>query len=167
MDIILWGIFCIIAVCDLREHRIPNRLLILALVFKTFIFVLTDASLDMFFESIYSATMLFALGLLFYFLRGMSPGDVKLLGVIGYITGITEFQSLLFYLVMAGGVVAIFCLLDAISQGYKPKSLKQRTNELVLSKQLWSVPHSRYEQKLVMPFAPSVVIGLALFYYFN
>ncbi|PMO62740.1 hypothetical protein BCT06_01320 [Vibrio breoganii] len=167
MNVIMWVIFCIIAVRDLREHRIPNKLLLTALIIKSVFFILADVNLDVLLDSIYSAVILFCLGLFFFFLRAMSPGDVKLLGTIGYITGITQFGSLLFYLTMGGGLVAIFCLFDAISQGYRPKSLKQKTNELALSRELGKIPHSRYEQKLVMPFAPSVVIGLALFYYFN
>ncbi|MEZ9589789.1 prepilin peptidase [Vibrio breoganii] len=165
MPIILWGILSVIAVYDLKENRIPNKLLITIIVVKTFFLV--SVNMDNFLDSLISGTALFGLGFIFFILRAMSPGDVKLLATIGFASGITQFGSLLFYLTMAGGLVATFCLFDAISKGYKPKSVKQKTNELALTKDLINVPHSRYEQKLVMPFAPSVVIGLALFYYFN
>ncbi|PMO51302.1 hypothetical protein BCT07_06320 [Vibrio breoganii] len=165
MPILFWIILCIISIYDLKENRIPNKLLVIAILLKSVVLA-TSSSLN-YIDSILSGLVLFTLGFIFFILRAMSPGDVKLLGTIGYLTGITQFGSLLFYLTMAGGLVAVFCLFDAISQGYKPKSLKQKADELALTKELGKIPHSRYEQKLVMPFAPSVVIGLALFYYFN
>nr|WP_231892625.1 MULTISPECIES: prepilin peptidase [unclassified Vibrio] len=131
----------------------------------------------LFLDSMKAGVILFCAGLVLFFVRAMSPGDVKLFFVIGFVTGITDIGSLFYWILLSGGVVATFCFFDRRSNNLNPKgfllSLKERWYKLVTlhmpmsEAEKKSLKISRYGDKLVMPFAPSIVIGLAMFYYFN
>ncbi|MFA0448788.1 prepilin peptidase [Vibrio breoganii] len=176
MFILYWGIFFSIALCDLNKHRIPNVLLVMTILIRL-LEVLIYSGFESALQSIYSACVLFAVGLGLFFIRAMSPGDVKLLFVVGLVTGSREPSSLLYWILVSGGVVAFFYYHYNQASSLNPSSIKSRLQMAILkvpkesrSKQSQKASvalTSRYQDKLVMPFAPSIVIGMAMFYYFN
>ncbi|PMG82816.1 hypothetical protein BCU83_00685 [Vibrio breoganii] len=107
----------------------------------------------------------------------MSPGDVKLMFVVGFSTAITNIGSLLYWIIVSGGIVSVFCLFYAQARKYEKVSFlsrvrndwnRLRTRQVDKAKSISLVARTtRYGDKLVMPFAPSIVIGMAMFYYFN
>ncbi|MFS1865900.1 prepilin peptidase [Vibrio breoganii] len=165
MLLISWSIFIIIAIYDLREHRIPNFLLFWLVGFQLGDVLVHDSALLSNF--LLGFISFFLIGLALYLVRAMSPGDVKLLGVVGFYIGFDGSASFFYYLLIASGVVATFCLLDNHSNGRPSMLCTLIGNTGLIKKSSYEMWHIRYGYKLVMPFAPSVVIGLALFYYFT
>ncbi|MFA0459214.1 prepilin peptidase [Vibrio breoganii] len=175
ISLFYWALLFTLALYDLREHRIPNVILVIMIVARLFELLYFDIHLLL--TSLQSGCILFGVGLALFVVRAMSPGDVKLLFVIGFITGISNTSSLLYWILIAGGVVALFCYLHRkanvpvqmpISRKIKNIWYKLITIHAPKSQaEIKNAKISRYGDKLVMPFAPSIVIGLAMFYYFN
>ena len=103
---------------DLREHRIPNVLILFVLlagvamqvtgpangragVFSDFPGALGAT------QSLLGVLVGFATFLLFYLLRSMGAGDVKLLAALGAFVGPTEVIGLALFVLIAGGVLAV------------------------------------------------------------
>nr|WP_277870919.1 A24 family peptidase [Vibrio breoganii] len=171
-----WGVFFAIALFDLKEHRIPNALL-LCLIATRMVELLLVSDIPMALDSLRIGAILFLVGLGLYLVKAMSPGDVKLFFVVGFVTGIPNVGNLLYWVVLAGGLVAFFYFAYSVANDQNRKTLTIR-NKNALPKSLGkenpncktqskSMPTSRYGNKLVMPFAPTIVIGMAMFYYFN
>ncbi|PMM20426.1 hypothetical protein BCT04_13475 [Vibrio breoganii] len=174
-------LFFLIAVYDLREHRIPNNLLLLIISIRTFE-LLAKFDVTFIMTSLILGVLLFCIGLVFFILRAMSPGDVKLLFVVGFATAtVGSAVNLLYWILIAGGIVSIFVIFFNRANAYKKQPISSTLT--FAFNRVWhrvilyhapranlSVPpglKSRYGDKLVMPFAPSIVIGMAMFYYFN
>jgi prepilin peptidase CpaA len=91
----------------------------------------------------------------------MSAGDVKLLGVIGLIFGASSIVDVGYYILMSCGFIGTMYLFL-----YKVNSLQFQGCSLSINPVNNQV-HARYKEKITMPFAPSVVIGLAMYSYFT
>ncbi|MEZ8377238.1 prepilin peptidase [Vibrio splendidus] len=172
-SLLFWALLIIVSVYDVEKHRIPNKILILFL-FLYFLSVLNSGfSLDALVASLIGAVVLFCSGLILYFLRAMSAGDVKFLGVIGLYVGWGNLLDTSYYILIAAGIIATFYLLynRANSESLTVRSYFEEKLMLVsgVSTNTRNSPkaHSRYSNKVTMPFAPSVVIGLAMYSYFT
>jgi prepilin peptidase CpaA len=142
---------------DLSENKIPNNLLIiLAIVGVPFGFF--DVGVK---EQLFGFVLYFSGGLFLYYIRVMSAGDVKLLGVIGLIFGASSILDVGYYILMSCGFVGTMYLFL-----YKVNSLQFQGCSLSLNP-INNQIHARYKEKITMPFAPSVVIGLAMYSYFT
>lgn len=147
------------AITDILEHRIPNSVLLpallLAFLFNT---VLSGFSglLDSFLGLVLGMAMLFPL----YFSRGTSAGDVKLLGVVGALLGakgalIAGIATLCF-----GGALGIVfvawrliepLLAAQIAQIVSPDGPRERLSlQMTSGSGVW---------KAVFPYAPAVACG--------
>ncbi|MEZ9834064.1 prepilin peptidase [Vibrio breoganii] len=166
-QIIFWSILFLISISDLKEHKIPNVLLVLLITYQTLNLVISDTSILNF---VLGAICMFMASLGLFFVRAMSPGDVKLLGVIGYCVGLDNLLGSAIWITLSAGLVgSVFMIYNFSFLGIsnpvtlfgEPK-LFTRINHGGGETNPW-----RYGNKLTMPFAPSVTIGLALFYYFN
>ena len=91
----------------------------------------------------------------------MSAGDVKLLGVIGMIFGASSIVDVGYYILMASGLIGTMYLFLFKVNNLQYQGCSLSVNPL--NKQI----HARYKEKITMPFAPSVVIGLAMYSYFT
>ncbi|WP_261823659.1 prepilin peptidase [Vibrio neonatus] len=165
--IFFWSLLFLIAIVDLKENKIPNVLLILLFTFQVLTLYTTQISILNF---ILGGVVLFSGAFALFYIRAMSPGDVKLLGVVGFCVGFDSLGTCVFWIILASGLVGgLFVLYNFSFLGInnpmilinEPK-LYTRVNSNVGNTNPW-----RYGDKLTMPFAPSVMIGLALFYYFN
>ncbi|HAS8530114.1 TPA: prepilin peptidase [Vibrio vulnificus] len=169
-SLMVWLILLVIAVYDARDNRIPNFLLFpLILLAGVQSFLVDGASLLL--SSMAAGGIFFSCGLVLYFLRAMSPGDVKLLGVVGMLVGWDAMVGAAYWITISAGVVgALFLLLHYAQHPDSLQKLVGRYSFQAMSGQvpLLSVYPSEIavQGKLTMPFAPAVVIGLALFHYF-
>tara|TARA_Y100000588_G_scaffold335144_1_gene375132 strand:+ start:1436 stop:1915 length:480 start_codon:yes stop_codon:yes gene_type:complete len=153
----IWVILLLISFYDLSENRIPNKLLVLLLIFG-FFYGFQEVGLK---EQALGLLLYFSSGLILYFIKVMSAGDVKLLGVIGMIFGASSIVDVGYYILMASGLIGTMYLFL-----FKVNTLEFQGCSLSvnpLNKQI----HARYKEKITMPFAPSVVTGLAMYSYFT
>ncbi|WP_198598703.1 prepilin peptidase, partial [Vibrio lentus] len=86
-SLVFWVLLIIVSVYDVEKHRIPNKILILFLFLYLFSVLNNGLSIDTLVSSLIGGLVLFCSGLALYFLRAMSAGDVKLLGVMGLYIG--------------------------------------------------------------------------------
>lgn len=169
MNIIFWGCLFLIAVHDARDNRIPNYLLLLILFLSIIQIANQGATLEEFGYLIASGLILFSVGLTFYFLGAMAPGDVKLLGIIGIIVGWDSLLLASYWILISGGLVGGFYMLERMStEASGSKILLNKSSLFMLYGRSTSkiISLSSHSKKLRMPFAPVVVIGLALHSYF-
>ncbi|NVC64029.1 prepilin peptidase [Vibrio sp. 05-20-BW147] len=167
---LIWFCLLVIAVYDARDNRIPNVwLLPLTLLACVHSLIVYDVAFML--SSLAAGAVYFSCGLALYFLRAMSPGDVKLLGVVGMLVGWDAMGGVAYWITLSAGMVAALFMLLHYAQN--PDSLSQVLGRYSLQAMSGQVPilssfQSRVAMhgKLTMPFAPAVVIGLALFHYF-
>ena len=173
----VWFLLLMIAVDDVKEHRIPNRLLLLATFFLLVDALASYSSSLEYVHAFAGGIALFAAGLVLFLVKAMSPGDVKLLFVVGVFVGWGELTEACLYITLAGGLVGLFYLFfnaSLNSEGFYGLTKKYLFNRFMWLQGIRVNPqltdgycHSRYQAKFTMPFAPSVVIGLAMFSYFQ
>ncbi|MGO2161355.1 MAG: A24 family peptidase [Vibrio toranzoniae] len=168
-----WGLVFLIAVYDVEKHRIPNKILILFLFLYLTLMLTNDFTLNSLFLSLTGSVAFFSMGLFLYFLRAMSAGDVKLLAVIGLYIGWGSLLDVTYYILIASGVIGTFYLLYNRANNSEITVRRYVEEKLLFVSGISpnvnneSVVHSRYSNKVTMPFAPSVVIGLAMYSYFT
>ena len=153
----IWVILLLISFYDLSENRIPNKLLVLLLICG-FFYGFQEVGLK---EQALGLLLYFSSGLILYFIKVMSAGDVKLLGVIGMIFGASSIVDVGYYILMASGLIGTMYLFLFKVNNLQYQGCSLSVNPL--NKQI----HARYKEKITMPFAPSVVIGLAMYSYFT
>jgi prepilin peptidase CpaA len=153
----VWVLLLLISFYDLSENRIPNKLLVLLLIFG-FFHGFHQIGIK---EQALGLVLYFSSGLILYYMKVMSAGDVKLLGVMGMIFGASSIIDVGYYILIASGLIGTMYLFL-----FKVNTLEFQGCSLSvnpLNKQI----HARYKEKITMPFAPSVVIGLAMYSYFT
>nr|WP_228512864.1 prepilin peptidase [Vibrio vulnificus] len=160
----------VVAVYDARDNRIPNAWL-LPLTLLACLHWVAKGDFSQLFLAIGAGVIYFSSGLVLFFLRAMSPGDVKLLGVVGVVIGWDAMGAVAYWVTLSAGLVALFFMMLHYAQ--YPDSLQKLVGRYSFQAMSGQVPLlSVYpsevvvQGKLTMPFAPAVVIGLALFHYF-
>lgn len=153
----IWVLLLLISFYDLSENRIPNKLLVLLIIFG-FIHGFREVGIR---EQALGLLLYFFSGLMLYFVKVMSAGDVKLLGVVGLIFGASNIVDVGYYILMASGLIGTMYLFLFKVNNLEFQGCSLSINPL--NKQI----HARYKEKITMPFAPSVVIGLAMYSYFT
>lgn len=170
VNYLIWLGFVAIAVSDAREHRIPNSYLLVVLALCLInVFLQLDAWHSLV-TALAGGAALFFSSLALHLLRVMAPGDVKLLGVVGFWLGWGQLMAVSAWIAFASVVVGLFyAALNRIRTGASIKELMTKYSLLVAyGSQTNTIVSGKggFENKLRMPFAPVVVIGMALFYYF-
>ncbi|WP_261834874.1 prepilin peptidase [Vibrio ishigakensis] len=163
ISISVWTLIVVIAVEDLRHHRIPNVYLVLILGVSGLTLVSDNASpLD----NLFGFVAMFTIGMFLFLVRAMSPGDVKLLGVVGFVVGWPHVFPAAFWILLSSGLLGGLVVLSNLSrQGVENPLLCLLDVRSVMESSRNDL-HSVYGNKLTMPFAPAVALGLAIFYYF-
>ncbi len=95
---------------DLRERRIPNRLVLAGLVLGP-AFGLLDGGLPGVGESLLGAGAGLLVLLPFYAFRLVGAGDAKLMAVVGGFTGTSALLPITLFTFIAGGLLGLFVLL--------------------------------------------------------
>ncbi|PMO27009.1 hypothetical protein BCT05_07935 [Vibrio breoganii] len=166
ISLITWFLLIVIAVSDTKYHKIPNVILVLILVYQSLLYINIESQL--LFLSLLACIVSFVLALLLFFLGVLSPGDVKFIGVVGFILGLEHLSFGLAWVVLGVGLTAIFYLMYNVSfLGLSnpiyivfDKDLRTKANSISGKSNT-----DRYQQMLTMPFAPGAVIGIALYSY--
>ncbi len=167
---LIWFCLLVVAVYDARDNRIPNAWL-LPLTLLACLHWVAKGDFSQLFLAIGAGVIYFSSGLVLFFLRAMSPGDVKLLGVVGVVIGWDAMGAVAYWVTLSAGLVALLFMMLHYAQ--YPDSLQKLVGRYSFQAMSGQVPLlSVYpsevvvQGKLTMPFAPAVVIGLALFHYF-
>ncbi|CAH0533928.1 hypothetical protein VST7929_01805 [Vibrio stylophorae] len=162
MSLLSMAILLIIALYDLQSNRIPN-LWVLALCMSGAVhWFAMDASLQQWGLALAGGVAMFLSALFLYSVKAMAPGDVKLLGALGFVFGWGNLIALCLYIALGGGLVALCFLLFHHSEHpitAARQYLRYRFLSLGQHKSLVIAP------SLSMPFAPCVLIGVVLFNY--
>ncbi|MDH5929715.1 A24 family peptidase [Vibrio splendidus] len=170
---VFWALLIAVSVCDVDKHRIPNKILIMFI----FVYLLSmfnrNYTFDVFLMSLAGAVVFFCFGLLLYFVKAMSAGDVKLLGIVGMFLGWGQLIDASYFILISAGVIGTFYLLYDFSNSNSLSIKGYFENKLIMLGGVTpitdkgSAVHARYSNKVTMPFAPSVAIGLAMYSYFT
>jgi len=110
-QLVLIVVVLIAAAFDVRTRRIPNWLVLTAILIgvalNTFLFGLSGLS-----TSLFGGAAAFAVYFPLFALRGMGAGDVKLMVGIGCIVGPSNWLAIFSLTAILGGLFAIFMLLQ-------------------------------------------------------
>jgi len=156
--IVLFLIIVCAVFVDMRERRIPNKLILVGLLCGVLFVGLQFGDI-----SITDRIGGFFLGIALLFIpfamRGIGAGDVKLLGLVGLYVGIKTIVSISLISFVVGGGIALIIL--AIHRLKKFKSLStvyvSFLNSFMTKKLLLSE-----EGKLTLPFSIPIAIGTLL-----
>ena len=168
LNLLIWSMLFIIGIKDAEKHRIPNKLLFILICLIILEWVAINPSLAILQEKALGGILMFAIGLLLFFLKAMAPGDVKLLAVVGFLVGLPQLQSVGYWIILSAGVVGVFYALyySIESPRFGNKGVKSSQKLSIQQEALMLATRNTVMKKTVMPFAPAVVIGLALHQYF-
>ncbi|MGC9462536.1 prepilin peptidase [Vibrio genomosp. F10] len=171
MGYLIWAGWLVIAITDARENRIPNiallYLLAVSIAYQSFSHdpLLTIGS------SLAAGLVMFLGGFALYIARAMAPGDVKLLGVVGVVMGWGQLLDTVFWIAISSVLVGL--LYGSMRMAEDPKLFQQMIRKYTMilsygrgSKVEGDMLAKSNAQMLRMPFAPVVVIGLAMQSYF-
>lgn len=110
IDIVLIVMLLVAVIFDLKEQRIPNWLILAALLAALIGHVITGGLLGLLFS-----LKGFGVGLLLliipFMMGGMGAGDVKLLGVVGALQGSTFVLNAFVSMALWGGLMAVILLI--------------------------------------------------------
>ncbi|KIN10315.1 peptidase A24 [Vibrio mytili] len=160
MHIIIWVLLAVIGVSDAQRHRIPNQLVgLLACAVLADIYMQGSEVLGSHIQGLLTT---FAICFGLYLLRVMAGGDVKLLATVGLWVGIDVMGEVSLYIVVAGGLIALFYLALHVACSTIP--FTQQVKGYAVQK---VTPGWKSKQPLVIPFAPAIVIGLAYYFYIH
>ncbi|WP_242507224.1 prepilin peptidase [Vibrio vulnificus] len=107
---LIWFCLLVVAVYDARDNRIPNAWL-LPLTLLACLHWVGKGDFSQLFLAIGAGVIYFSSGLVLFFLRAMSPGDVKLLGVVGVVIGWDAMGTVAYWITLSAGLVALFFMM--------------------------------------------------------
>ena len=168
LNLSIWSMLFMIGIKDTEKHRIPNKLLLILIFLVVIEWAAMNSSLIVLQEKLLGFVIMFVIGLLLFFLKAMAPGDVKLLAVVGFLVGLSQLQSVSYWIILSAGIVGVFyAFYYSIESPRFGNRVKKNTNKLTIQQEaLMLATRNTVIKKTVMPFAPAVVIGLALHQYF-
>ena len=168
LNLSIWSMLFMIGIKDAEKHRIPNKLLLILIFLVIIEWAAINPSLAVLQEKALGGILMFTIGLLLFFLKAMAPGDVKLLAVVGFLVGLSQLQSVSYWIIISAGIVGVFyAFYYSIESPRFGNRSKKNTNKLTIQQEaLMLATRNTVMKKTVMPFAPAVVIGLALHQYF-
>lgn len=153
------------AICDLRQHRIPNWLtlagLLLGIAMNVFLFGIAGL-----WTSLQGAGLALLVYVPLFALRAMGAGDAKLMAAIGAITGPMNWLGVMILTALFGGLLAVILVL---AKGRVRRTIQNL--KLILTS--WRFRHLPYElspeldvrsgQGLRLPHAVSILLGTVAF----
>ncbi|MGR5322405.1 A24 family peptidase [Vibrio sp. DNB22_17_1] len=181
LDSVYWIILSMIGVSDAKAHRIPNQLVLMLLAIL-FVSCVADSPKELFIPALLNKSAAFficflvSLGL--YLIRVMAPGDVKLIAVLGFWLGTAQLTDYLFYVsLMTVFVGPMYWALNRLKKakqvhisaepmGSSHYSLAGMAVQMEMGKQQLKHTVSTGQGLTYMPFAPILIMGLALQQYY-
>ncbi|CAK4066644.1 A24 family peptidase [Vibrio sp. 16] len=168
MEYVIWFILFIVAVSDAKEHRIPNALLLLTLIACVARMIVEPDLTPSWSAAATGFAVMFAGSLMLHLLRVMAPGDVKLLAVIGFWLGWGQLFDATLWIAATSIMVGLtYALVRVAGKEHKMREQLSRYKLLfAYGRAGTKALEENSTEKLRMPFAPIVVIGVALHHYF-
>jgi len=170
MSYLIWLGFIVVAVTDARENRIPNLHLLIILALCILDKGLSATPVDALLWSSVAGLCFFFSSLLLHLIRVMAPGDVKLLGVVGFWLGWGNLIDATLWIALSSVLIGLlYAIMNRAESGSSIKQLVSKYSMIAAygsSSQAAISSGEKIERKLRMPFAPVVVIGLAMYQYF-
>ena len=169
LDLFLIGTVMVASVCDLAVRRIPNRLLLTALLCAAALHLLSGDPFTLVSSGLAGLATGLLLFLPLYALHGMAAGDVKLMATVGAFCGPTLTLEICLLTFCIGGVMG---LLIVIAHG---RLRETWTNVLVLLRPLYMrllgvrlAPETRPAASVGgMPYGLAIAIGTFLMLYWH
>lgn len=157
--VLIWVVLAVIY--DVRTYRIPNRLLLAGLITVEAATLITEG-FTQFGISVLGILLPVFLLFLFYQLRILGAGDIKLLAVIGGGIGLSVWKVVL-YSFIAGGILALIQMVYHHSLVSRMQWFWQYIQRYFYSGQI--VPYSsgfeKGERRNVLHFSIPILIGYA------
>ncbi len=177
IPILIWLILVVIGVSDAREYRIPNYLILTALG-MTSVFLVLEQFNGYGYRNItthlYGFLITFVVGLVFYLLKFMAAGDVKLAAVIGFILGHGAILIWAKYFAFTCFFIgSMYWMLNRLQMQTMSINTSKPAKGFNLINYLWiegGQIKSDFKQRrnlTYMPFAPVLIISLAMQQYFQ
>lgn len=172
----IWFILLVIGVSDAREYRIPNYLIIF-LFSTSVVFILVNSwstnQLNVVGGHVLGFSLAFFVGIAFYVLKVVAAGDVKLIAIIGLLVGYSDLYTFTMYLIFCCCFIGgMYWLLNRLMlSSFCPKKTAARSFKLTyrldnyLSK--FKNDFNTKTDIAYMPFAPIVIVALAMYQYFK
>lgn len=168
LDLTLLSLVITAGAIDLKTRRIPNRLVLvglcLGIAMNSFLFEWGGLR-----QSLAGAGVAFAIYFVFYLLRAMGAGDVKLMTAIGALSGPRVWMMIFFFTAIAGGVIALVLL---VAKGRLKKTLFNVSVMLHQLMHLQAPYHATEEldvrsgKGLRLPHGASIAIGTVVYLVF-
>ncbi|MGR5537417.1 A24 family peptidase [Vibrio campbellii] len=181
IDIVVWSVLIAIGVSDVKAHRIPNHWL-LALLGVILVSCITYTPSELLSTALLNKftafVICFLVSLALYLMRFMAPGDVKLIAVLGFWLGTAQLTDYLFnvclMIVLIGPMYWALNRLEKAKQrhisaepmGSSDYSLAGMAVQMEMGKQQLKQTVSTGKGLTYMPFAPILIMGLALQQYY-
>lgn len=173
MQLTFWLILFIIGVFDAREYRIPNSLILILVGASVAIsFLYPYDNQQTWLSHVLGFSIAFFVGLIFYILKIMAAGDVKLLGALGLMLGVNQLSLFAQYTslscVFIGGM---YWLLNRLQLSGQQTHVNKTRGSLVhiISIQAYQLKDDFKSRRNLayMPFAPVLIVALAMYHYFH
>lgn len=160
----LAGIIIIAVAFDLRVRKIPNPLIIIALLFA-FTYHIQQNGYSGFLFSLKGFGLGIALLIFPFLLGGIGAGDVKLLAAIGAIKGSIFVFSTFLWMAIWGGVIAVIILFYQRRLKETAVRLKQAFLLTSLGMSGLSDSLSKEEFSLYYPYGAAIALGVLTSYF--
>lgn len=178
--LIVWSILIAIGVSDAKAHRIPNKLLLVllgSLLASCVVGTPDGLVLQLLLDKSFAFIICFLVGLGLHLIRVMAPGDVKLITVLGFWLGTAQLIDYLYYAslmtVFIGLMYWTLSRLEAkklvnteTAIGSSRYSLAGMAVQMDMGKEQLKQVVSTGQGLTYMPFAPILIMGLALQQYY-
>ena len=183
VDLFVWCTFMIIGVSDAKEHRIPNMTLLLLLGLICLRSAMYTPHEDIWLV-LANKSLAFCIALLvgvsLYGIKVMAPGDAKLIAVLGFFLGTSVLINYLYYVCLVTVYVgAMYWLLNHLHMEHDAREhmvVKGQANHINFTGMAVTMQLGKQDLKkkittgrglTYMPFAPILIMGLALQQYYS
>jgi prepilin peptidase CpaA len=153
-DVVVVAFVCSAAWLDATTHRIPNQITVTGLAAA--LVLRAPLGLDVLMRGLAGAGIALLIAFVFYALRAIGGGDVKLLAGVGAFLGSTNIVGALALIAVLG---AAFALVSMVRRGVLPLLL---FNTLDLVKSLASLGQAGERRKLDSPSVLTVPYGVPI-----
>ncbi len=168
LDLLLVSVAGVAAVFDVKERRIPNWLVAFALASGVLLHLRQGMS------PLFDACLGFGLGIgalfLPFALGWLGAGDVKLVGAIGAVLGRSWLPRVLFYSILAGGILAVLSLARNEANWRRVKTL-WRDLVMLIRSQGAVLPEIMSDNELTrthtIPYGVAIAIGTLIAVYLD